>query len=207
MRSYIAAAVLVLFAGLAFAPGASMAGGSLYLWAALLIWWGPISGLSGGVAIIGLGLWRTRHGVGPPTVFAGLRGYIAAAVLVFVVGLLTSHPGVLARRLSIVPGGPLAADHDHDRSGADPRPRRLAHPASLTLADSNWSNRQIAAVAGVSHDTVNRAARGVDEIVHVDRGPVLAPTTGSTPPRGEGRRDRRRAGARAKRAVRTGAGG
>lgn len=51
---------------------------------------------------------------------------------------------------------------------AEPR-RSTAASGSSSRPESNWSNRQIAEIAGVSHDTVNRAANQLDEIVQLDR--------------------------------------
>jgi hypothetical protein len=43
----------------------------------------------------------------------------------------------------------------------------------VLLAESNWSNRQIAAVAGVTHPTVAKVRAQVESTYHVEPAPVL----------------------------------
>ena len=68
------------------------------------------------------------------------------------------------RNLSRLHPGVAAKTYVLDRLG-------VLGPAVIVplLESTNWSNRQIAEIAGVSHDTVNRAARELDEIVQLDR--------------------------------------
>lgn len=53
----------------------------------------------------------------------------------------------------------------------------------VLLAESNWSNRQIAAVAGVTHPTVAKARREVESTYHVEPRPVLGADGKTYPPR------------------------
>ncbi len=62
--------------------------------------------------------------------------------------------------------GLSAAEYVHQRVG----PLRLGKAdITVLLTETNWSNRQIAAVAGVSHPTVAAVARSPGKDLPVDR--------------------------------------